>query len=134
MPPKRSLRSRCPSATAVDAAVSGEPRRKRTRTAKTVPVPQVPVPQLPVPQVPVIPASQELAFPPGLLDTLVARVADEVIRRLTPVYAPTSSTAGVPQPPVVPPIPVTDGSLDEVPYRFHLDRQLTYSCAVSPFR
>lgn len=112
MSPKRPLRSRRPSATAIDAAASGESQRKRARSKKQktvpqvpepqgpapqVPVPQVPppqvpapqgpAPQVPVPQVPVLPASQDVAFPPGLLDTLVARVADEVTNRLTPVYA-----------------------------------------------
>lgn len=102
MPPKRSLRSRRPSATAIDAAASGESQRKRAGTNRRKTVPQVPVPQVPVPQVPVPPASQEVTFPPGLLDTLVVRVADEVTKRLTPVYASASNNVEVIQSPEVP--------------------------------
>ena len=68
---------------------------------------------MPVPQVPVLPASQDLAFPPGLLDTLDARVADEVTKRLTPVYASASNDVEVPQPFEVP--AARDGSVEEVP-------------------
>ena len=127
MPPKHPLRSRRPSATAIVAAASVESQRKRARSKKQkpvpqlpepqgptpqVPVPQVPAPQGPAPQVPVLPASQDVAFPPGLLDTLVARVADEVTKRLTPVYASASNNVEVPQPFEVP--AVMDGSVEEV--------------------
>ena len=86
MPPKRPLRSRRPLATAIAAAASGESRRKRARSKKQktvppVPEPQGPAPQATVPQVPVLPASQDVASPPDLLDTLVARVTDEVTKR-----------------------------------------------------
>ena len=63
-----------------------EPGPKNKKTVPQAPAPQVPLPQVPppqgpapqvpVPQVPVLPASQDVAFPLGLLDTLVARVAD----------------------------------------------------------
>ena len=125
MPPKRSLCSRHPSAAAINAAASGESKRKRARTTKqktpvppvSVPPVPVPVPQRPVtvPPVPVPPVGQEIAFPPGLMDNLVARVADEVPRRLTPVYAAASSTVAVTQPPEAPPVPVTDGLTEEMP-------------------
>lgn len=155
MPPKRPLRSRRPSATAIDAAASGESQRKRARSKKQktvpqvpepqgpvpqVPVPQVPppqvpapqgpvpqgpAPQVPVPQVPVLPASQDVAFPPGLLDTLVARVADEVTKRLTPVYASTSNNVEVPQPFEVP--AATDGSVEEVPIMENVSNLINHS-------
>ena len=138
LPPKRPLRSSRPSATAIAAAASGESQRKRARSKKQktvpqvpepqwpapqvplpqvppaqVPAPQGPAPQVPVPQVPVLPACQDVAFPPGLLDTLVARVADEVTKRLTPVYASASNDVEVPQPFEVP--AARDGSVEEVP-------------------
>ena len=149
MPPKRPLRSRRPSATAIDAAASGESQRKRARSKKqkTVPqvpepqgpapqvpepqgpAPQVPVPQVPPPQVPApqgpVPASQDVAFPPGLLDTLVARVADEVTKRLTSVYASASNNVEVPQPFEVP--AATDGSVEEVPIMENVSNLINHS-------
>ena len=160
MPPKCPLRSRRPSATAIDAAASGESRRKRARSDKRKTMPEGPEPQGPIspvpapqgtspqgpapqgtapqgaapqgtapqgtapqgtasqgaaPQVSLLPAGQDVAFPPGLLETLVARVADEVTKRLTPVYTPAATNLEVPPPPEVPLIPATEGSLEEVP-------------------
>ena len=93
-----------------------------------VPAPQGPVPQGPLPQVPVpqvLPASQDVAFPPGLLDTLVARVANEVTKCLTPVYASASNNVEVPQPFEVP--AATDGSVEEVPIMENVSNLINHS-------
>ena len=50
-----------------------------------------------------------------MLDTLVPRVADEVTKRLTPVYASASNDVEVIQPPEVPLSTASDGSVEEMP-------------------
>ena len=50
-----------------------------------------------------------------MLDTLVPRVADEVTKRLTPVYASASNNVEAIQPPEVPLSTASDGSVEEIP-------------------
>ena len=91
MPPKRSNRLRNPSARAVAIAAGGEPPRKKSRRAAVQPNPAnqdsssvVSTDQSTTlsSTAPVEP--QPISLSPGTLDQLVARVADEVTRRLSP--------------------------------------------------
>lgn len=85
MPPKRSLRVRNPSVKTVDVASTREPARKRSRrstpsSSTTMDAPAVETPAL--------------SFPSQVMDQLVARVAEEVTRQLSPA-APIRSSAAV---------------------------------------
>lgn len=92
MPPKRSTRLRNPSARAVAIAAGGEPPRKKSRRAAVQPTPanqgsssvastnQSATLSSTAPVEP-----QPISLSPGVLDRLVARVADEVTRRLSPL-------------------------------------------------
>ena len=91
MPPKRSNRQRNPSARAVAIAAGGEPPRKKSRRAavQANPANQDSSSVVSTDQsttlsstAPVEP--QPISLSPGTLDQLVARVADEVTRRLSP--------------------------------------------------
>ena len=91
MPPKRSNRLRNPSARAVAIAAGGEPPRKKSRRAAVQPnlANQDSTSVVSTDQsttlsstAPVEP--QPISLSPGTLDQLVARVADEVTRRLSP--------------------------------------------------
>lgn len=110
MPPKRSVRSRPPSASAVAAAASGTRGGKRSRANNQAPVsadPTVPstVPANPVPVL--TSATQQFAFPPGLIDNIVAKVTDEVTKRLATASSQTS---------VLPQVPtIVASSLHEMP-------------------
>lgn len=84
MPPKRSLRVCNPSVKAVDVASTSEPARKRSRrstpsSSTTMNAPAVETPAL--------------SFPSQVMDQLVARVAEEVTRRLSPAALISSSAA-----------------------------------------
>lgn len=90
MPPKRSARLRNPSARAVERTPGGEPPRKKSRRAAS----QITTndqgsstrigTDQPPPSNTALDGPQPLSLPPGVLDQLVARVADEVTRRLPP--------------------------------------------------
>ena len=91
MPPKRSNRLRNPSAQAVAIAAGGEPPRKKSKRAAVQPNPAnqdsssvVSTDQSTTlsSTAPVEP--QPISLSPGILDQLVARVAEEVTRRLSP--------------------------------------------------
>ena len=91
MPPKHSKRLRNPSARAVARAAGGEPPRRKSRRAALQPTPdnQGSSSNQSSDQSPALPSAvscepQPLSLPPGVLDQLVARVADEVTRRLSP--------------------------------------------------
>ena len=100
MPPKRSQRLRNPSAQAVAIAAVGEPPRKRSRRtamqSSTETDCQSPTDANSQPSTQTITqavASQPLSLPPGVLDQLVTRVADEVTRRLSPPETPVNSNS-----------------------------------------
>ena len=85
MPPTRSLRVRNPSVQAVDVASTSKPARKRSRRSTpsssiTMNAPAVETPAL--------------SFPSQVMDQLVARVAEQVTRQLSPAV-PISSSAAV---------------------------------------
>lgn len=80
MPPKRSRR---PRSRAAKAKAVTAPPKKRTRRHEPSPSTQS---SEPAPAATPQPTSQELAFPPGLIDQLVSRVADEVTKRLSVHY------------------------------------------------
>ena len=92
MPPKRSSRLRNHSARAVAIAAGGEgPPRKKSKRAAVQPTPAnqsssfVVSTDQSAAQSSVAPVEPQLiSLPPGLLDQLVTRVADEVTRRLSP--------------------------------------------------
>lgn len=91
MPPKRSKRLRNPSARAVVIAAGGEPPRKKSRRAALQPTPDnqgsssvVSTDQSPTLSSAASVEPQPLSLLPGVLDQLVARVADEVTRHLSP--------------------------------------------------
>ena len=91
MPPKRSKRLRTPSAQAVAIAAGAEPPRRKSRRAGLQQTLESPGSSsgLSTNNSSTISSaasveSQPLSLPPGLLDQLVARVADEVTHRLPP--------------------------------------------------
>lgn len=99
MPPKRSSRLRNPSAQAVAIAAEGEPPRRKSRCAAVQPTPDTPGPSsvISTEQTVLIPHAasgtpQPASLPPGVLDQLATRVADEVTRCLSPPED-TSSTS-----------------------------------------
>ena len=92
MPPNRSIRLRNPSARAVAIAAGGEPPRKKSRRAAVQPTSAtqglssgVNTNQSATLSSTASVEPQPISLSPGVLDQLVARVADEVTRRLSPL-------------------------------------------------
>jgi len=99
MPPKRSSRLRNPSAQAVAIAAEGEPPRRKSRRAAVQPTPDTLGPSSVISTDQTVPiphaasgTPQPASLPPGVLDQLATRVADEVTRCLSPPED-TSSTS-----------------------------------------
>lgn len=127
MPPKRSTRLRNPSARAVAIAAGGEPPRKKSRRAAVQPTPAnqgstsvVSTDQSATLSSAATVEPQPTSLSPGLLDQLVARVADEVTRRLSPPdetsttpLSNTSRPSALSEVPLVctPPLPASGASV-----------------------
>ena len=85
MPPKRSSRLRNPSAQAVAIAAEGEPPQRKSRRAAVQPTPDTLGPSSVISTDQTVPiphaasgTPQPASLPPGVLDQLATRVADEV--------------------------------------------------------
>ena len=98
MPPRRSQRSKRPSAQALEALVSSPPQRVR-RQSLVVDGSSSSSTQQP----PAAPATDQPAvLPSPVMDQLVSRVTDEVTKRLQPLLSNLSSLAQQAQSPPLP--------------------------------
>ena len=95
MPGKRSVRARQPSLSAVQAAATEPPARKRARRAANPPAPRASTSSASASGTSE-PLPREVTVPPHLLETLIARVVDEVTARLAPQQNTQSPASVVP--------------------------------------